>query len=254
MDALILRELSSLEREHDIRILFAVQAGSRAWGFHSPKSDWDIRFIYKHPLDWYLSLNKNSDVIEKQVNDDLELSGWDLRKALNLLKKSNPTMLEWLHTEERMIVNQHFWRSVQPLIAELFSPISCYFHYLSMSKANWKKWQKDNVKSPKLTLHLLRGMLCCLWIKEYESFPPVKFQHLYEKTVKDRRVCEDVANVVALKKEGADTFDSTAPALYFFIEKEMENLLTANPTFPEKKKIPHEVINTVFRDLIKGDR
>lgn len=253
MDDLVLSELNRMEREYGVKILYAVQAGSRAWGFHSPKSDWDIRFIYKHSLEWYLSLEKKSDVIEKQVNEDLEISGWDLRKALNLFKKSNPSMLEWLHTKERLIANQHFCESVLPLETELFSAVSCYYHYLSMSKSNWNKWLNGEVKSPKLSLHLLRGILCCLWIKEYETFPPVKFQTLYEQTVKDRRVCDELSSVVELKKAGAETIDINVTTLYSFIEAEMEKLSRTSPTFRDHKIVRHEEINTVFRGLVKGD-
>lgn len=79
-----------------MRFLIAVESGSRAWGFPSPDSDYDIRFIHIHPRDWYLSLQPGRDVIERPIIDNIDLNGWDLRKALGLLLKSNAVVSEWL--------------------------------------------------------------------------------------------------------------------------------------------------------------
>ena len=98
MRQIILRELANLEKEHQVKILFACESGSRAWGFPSQDSDYDVRFIYLHPQDWYLSIEveRKRDVIELPISDDLDITGWDLRKALQLFKKTNPPLLEWL--------------------------------------------------------------------------------------------------------------------------------------------------------------
>ena len=92
----ILNKLSEIEREKNIEILFAVESGSRAWGFASPDSDYDIRFVYKHNRDWYLNLWEQKDTIQFMTEDDLDGSGWDVRKALKLLAKSNASLLGWL--------------------------------------------------------------------------------------------------------------------------------------------------------------
>ncbi len=96
----IQRRLRAVEEEHDVRVLFAVESGSRAWGFPSPNSDYDVRFIYAHPREWYLSLDleQRRDVIECEIADDIDLSGWDIRKALKLFWQSNPSFVEWLHS------------------------------------------------------------------------------------------------------------------------------------------------------------
>lgn len=88
--------LVDLEIRENIRILWAVESGSRAWGFPSPDSDYDVRFVYVRPLEWYLSLNPGRDVVELPIVDELDVAGWDLRKALRLLVKANPALLEWL--------------------------------------------------------------------------------------------------------------------------------------------------------------
>jgi len=92
----ILADLGRIEREEGVRILFAVESGSRAWGFPSPDSDYDARFVYARPADWYLSLAPGRDVVELPIDGDYDTNGWDIRKALNLLLKPNPVLLEWL--------------------------------------------------------------------------------------------------------------------------------------------------------------
>lgn len=92
----ILQKLKEIEKSKNVEILFAVESGSRAWGFASPDSDYDIRFIYKHKTEYYLSLWEKPDVIEFMTEDDLDGSGWDLRKAVKLLAKSNASLIEWL--------------------------------------------------------------------------------------------------------------------------------------------------------------
>lgn len=88
--------LARLETERNVRVLYACESGSRAWGFASRDSDYDVRFLYVHQSDWYLSVEDRRDVIEEPLNNELDVSGWELRKALRLLRKSNPPLLEWL--------------------------------------------------------------------------------------------------------------------------------------------------------------
>lgn len=96
MEIKILEKLKEIELQKGVEILYACESGSRAWGFASPDSDYDIRFIYKHDLNYYLSLWEQTDVIEFMTADDLDGSGWDLRKTVKLLAKSNASLLEWI--------------------------------------------------------------------------------------------------------------------------------------------------------------
>ena len=88
-------QLRRIEEEENIKILLAVESGSRAWGFASPDSDYDVRFIYIRRMEDYLKLEKVRDVIELPMDDVLDMNGWDLQKTLRLLYKSNPTLFEW---------------------------------------------------------------------------------------------------------------------------------------------------------------
>jgi predicted nucleotidyltransferase len=98
MQTRIATALAALEAQHGIRILCACESGSRAWGFPSPDSDYDVRFIYVHALDWYLGLDEGPDTLNFPVDDELDLAGWELRKTLRLLRSSNAALFEWLQS------------------------------------------------------------------------------------------------------------------------------------------------------------
>src|SRR5580698_9021306 len=112
--------LAQLEAERQVRVLFACESGSRAWGFASRDSDYDVRFLYVHRRDWYLSVEARRDVIELPIAEDLDVSGWDLRKALRLLRKSNPPLLEWLKSP---VVYRH-----DPVFAVEFGALAAEFY------------------------------------------------------------------------------------------------------------------------------
>lgn len=173
----ILQKLKEIEAQKDIKILFACESGSRAWGFASPDSDYDIRFIYKHDLNYYLSLWEQPDVIEFMTEDDLDGSGWDLRKTVKLLAKSNAPLLEWLYSPIVYLQDEAFLKQMQSLANECFSPIACLHHYLGTTKNFMDACQAEEVKL-KNYFYALRTALAGKWIIEKNSIPPVAFVEL----------------------------------------------------------------------------
>src|SRR5262245_14439257 len=132
------RSLDAIEEEEDVLVLLAVESGSRAWGFPSVDSDYDVRFVYLHRPRWYLSidLEEQRDVIERPIQDDFDLSGWDIRKALRLFRRSNPPLLEWLQCtivyRERCSLATH----LRDLLPAFYSPRASFYHYLHMARGN----------------------------------------------------------------------------------------------------------------------
>src|SRR5215471_9995733 len=114
----ILNMLQQIEREYSVKILYACETGSRAWGFPSPDSDYDIRFIYMHERDWYLSLNERKDTIEFMLNEELDITGWDLKKSLLLLKKSNAALIERFQSPVEYYATDGFKDAFKSLIKE----------------------------------------------------------------------------------------------------------------------------------------
>ena len=99
MKALILQRLQEIELKYDVKILIAVESGSRAWGFASKDSDYDVRFVYVHRKEWYLTLTEGRDVIEElDSNGVMDFAGCDLKKALLLMGKGICAFAEWLNS------------------------------------------------------------------------------------------------------------------------------------------------------------
>jgi len=173
----ILEKLKEIEKSKNVEILFAVESGSRAWGFASPDSDYDIRFIYKHKPEYYLSLWEKPDVIEFMTEDDLDGSGWDLRKTVKLLAKSNAPLIEWLFSPLVYFKNDDFAKQMQDLAIECFSPIAVLHHYLGTTKNFMDVCEMEEVKL-KSYFYALRTALAGKWIIENNTFPPVAFADL----------------------------------------------------------------------------
>ena len=177
MNDKIQNKLKQIELEKGVEILYAVESGSRAWGFASPDSDYDIRFIYKHDLDYYLSLWEQTDVIEFMTEDDLDGSGWDLRKTVKLLAKSNAPLLEWIYSPVVYYENEAFMNQMRALAKDCFSPVACLHHYLGTTKNFMDVCEQEEVKL-KSYFYALRTALAGKWIIENNTFPPVAFMEL----------------------------------------------------------------------------
>lgn len=177
MENKILAKLKEIEIQKGVQILYACESGSRAWGFASPDSDYDVRFIYKNDLDYYLSLWEQTDVIDFMTEDDLDGSGWDLRKTVKLLAKSHAPLLEWLYSPVVYYQDELFVREMRKLAEACFSPIACLHHYLGTTKNFMDVCTAEKVKL-KSYFYALRTALAGKWIIERNSFPPVAFADL----------------------------------------------------------------------------
>ena len=201
MKTAILNKLASIEKEKNIEILFACESGSRAWGFASPDSDYDIRFIYKHKTEWYLNLWDKKDTIEFMTEDDLDGSGWDLRKAVLLLAKSNASLLGWLFSPEVYRANESFLKEIQTLANENFNPVAGFYHFHSMSKSFLDKVSEEEV-SLKSFFYALRTTLCSNWILKNGTIPPVVFAELLVLVDADIKIAiEELVAIKATKNE-----------------------------------------------------
>lgn len=183
MEMRIEETLERIEWEHDVDILYACESGSRAWGFASSDSDYDVRFIYAGRLNHYLTVAKTRDVIELPIVDDLDINGWDVKKALSLLRVSNPTLLEWLHSPVVYRADSEFLSAIRDLSVKAMRPRALCYHYLSMAKNNWRNDIDKAHTTAKKYLYTLRALLCVKWIVERNTIPPVSFDELVRGTV-----------------------------------------------------------------------
>ncbi|HVF70150.1 MAG TPA: nucleotidyltransferase domain-containing protein [Chthoniobacterales bacterium] len=239
--------LARLEVEQNVRVLFACESGSRAWGFASRDSDYDVRFLYVHRRDWYLSVEDRRDVIELPLAEDLDISGWELRKALRLLRKSNPPLLEWLKSP---IVYQReavFVAEFGALAAEFYSPRKCFAHYLHMAHGNWRDYLRDREEiSLKKYLYVFRPLLACRWIERQLGQVPMLFTQLMEKVLDESEVRHALQELVARKQTGQEL--AVAPpveVLSSFVEAELPRLESLNEQDEAATNV--EELNRFFR-------
>jgi len=196
--------LRQVEQDHKVKVLLAVESGSRAWGFESENSDWDVRFIYVHQPEWYFMVEEQRDVIEYMYPDDVDLVGWELRKALQLLRRSNPSLLEWFNSPMIYYVEEEFAKRIKEVQNDFFSPVKSMYHYNRIyNKNNERYLQKENCPMKKF-LYYLRGIFVCRWIEERKSIPPVKISDLVEAMVQEPYIKDSIAKLIELKKQGEE--------------------------------------------------
>ena len=173
----IKQKLNEIEKTENIKILHCVESGSRAWGFASPDSDFDVRFIHCRPVDFYLKLEKTSDVINWELNDIYDINGWDIKKALGLLHKSNPTLFEW-NNSPIVYKTSPEWEKVGKVIDEYFCLKSGLYHYLSTARHHYKAYFSGEEVKLKKYFYVIRPLLACRWIIDYGTPPPMLFSEL----------------------------------------------------------------------------
>ena len=200
----VARRLDTIEREEDVCVLYACESGSRAWGFASPDSDYDVRFVYAHRPDWYLSIADRRDVIERPIIDELDLSGWELRKALRLFRKSNPPLLEWLGSPIVYRERTALASRLRALAARHHSPRSCAYHYLNMARRNHAAYlQGDRIRLKKY-LYVLRPLLAVRWIESGRGIVPMEFERLVEAMIADTGLRRAIDALLARKRTGSE--------------------------------------------------
>jgi predicted nucleotidyltransferase len=229
----------------------ACETGSRAWGFPSPDSDFDVRFIYRHNTDWYLSLNEQKDTIEMMFeNNEIDLSGWDLRKSLHLLWKSNPPLLERIQSPIIYIADEGFLTGMKDLATNTYSKIAAMHHYLNMAKKMFSEVREnENVKLKKL-FYALRTAIACRWIIEKDEMPPIVFQKMLEQLTFDNRLKEKISDLIELKSTESESYmHKQERELNQFIENTIQKAEQKANALPAAKG-QIEDLNQFFRKML----
>ncbi len=207
MEEKIRKYLIELEKEKGITILLACETGSRAWGFPSPDSDYDVRVIYMHEKDWYLSLSEGKDTIELFLeNNEIDISGWDLRKSLRLLGKSNPPLLERIQSPIIYKVNDDFLEGIHTLAKTMYSRIATMHHYLSMAKKIYEDLSTSEEYKLKKFFYALRSSVACLWILEREEMPPIEFGKMLNGLNLKAELTNRISELIELKTTISESY------------------------------------------------
>lgn len=249
MRALILEKLKEIEETEDIRILHAVESGSRAWGFPSPDSDYDVRFIYVHKPEFYLKLEKTRDVIELPINDMLDINGWDLDKMLRLLHGSNPTLFEWMSSP--IVYRQTaFLDQLSPIMDQFFSCKSGLYHYLSMAEGNYRDYLKGEMVRAKKYFYVLRPILACKWILERKTKPPMLFNELMASQL-DPELRPAVERLLDLKMNAPEIKEiPRVDEINQYLDRAIEEVKIEIAQLPVEHKPDWQPLNDLFLETI----
>ena len=241
----ILKKLNEIEKKENAKILLAVESGSRAWGFASPDSDYDVRFIYVRPKEDYLRLEKTRDVIELPIEGELDINGWDLDKTLRLLRASNPTLFEWFSSP---IVYREtaFAQEFRSIMQRYFSSKRGLSHYLSMASSNYREYLKGDTVKAKKYFYVLRPVLACRWILDKGTPPPMLFSELMEAEL-DPVLLPDVNRLLDLKMNAPEI--KTIPkieSINHYLDSSIEEVRSRIVQLPEDANHGWEELDQLF--------
>jgi predicted nucleotidyltransferase len=245
--------LRRAEQEHEVKVLLAVESGSRAWGFASPNSDYDARFIYVNRPEWYLSvgLEEQRDVIEYPIVDDMDINGWDLRKALRLFWKSNPGFVEWVQSN---IVYEHsgsFHERAKELLEQVYSVESGIYHYRSMAKTNFRGYLQSPEVPLKKYFYVLRPLLSVQWLEKFGTPAPIEFDKLRDLVENDPALQQAIDDLLAVKRASPEMgLSPQIVPIQRFIERELDRLESVTPVRNERRNV-EPLLSELFRSVLK---
>jgi uncharacterized protein len=249
MFSIIRDKLNETATARGITLLFACESGSRAWGFHSPDSDYDVRFAYMHGPGWYLSIEDKKEVIELPVNEVFDINGYDIRKLLKLFRGSNAKIYEWIRSPLFYEQREPFVQELRALVPEYYSPKVGLHHYLGLCRNTFESYLQGEQVRLKKYFYALRPVLAACWIVQYGTPPPVEFDKL-RPLITDTAVNERIS---ALLEEKARVDEkhlvSPDPLLHQFIRQQMEACERYAKDL-SKKETDVAPLNALFRKTI----
>lgn len=246
------KKLAETESLHKVRMVFAIESGSRSWGFASPDSDYDCRFVYVHQRDWYLSVFNSEDVIEYAADSVFDINGWDLKKALYHLWKSNAVMFEWLSSGEVYGKDDYLTSIMQEVAEVYFNPVAVSYHYLNLAKKQLGALLEEEESKLKRYFYILRPIANLNFIREHGRMPYMEYMKTLEETDVQADVLARVLELLAVKKvtnEGYLIKRDDRLIRYFQEEIELFSERLVHSTF--EKKRDKERIDRAFREIVE---
>lgn len=243
-------KLNEIEMREHVKILHCVESGSRAWGFESPDSDYDIRFIYVHDKEWYLRLDEGRDVIEWQLDETLDINGWDLKKTFQLLHNSNPTVFEW---DKSPIVYRTTpeWSAIRKTLPKYFCQKTMLHHYLGTATGNYRNYLKSDEVRLKKYFYALRPVLACEWVADKNCPPPMLFEELKAAYLPEYML-PTVDYLLELKKGTSEIgTGKRIDALNNYLDNEIGKFKELSKSLINKEYKGWDDLNDLFMQMLK---
>jgi hypothetical protein len=243
--------LYDIEAAEGVKVLYACESGSRAWGFASSDSDYDVRIVYIHPPEWYLTIENRPDVIERPLQSSIDLSGWDARKALQLFRKSNPPLFEWLRSPIVYLERSSFASTLRELAGVHHSAAACAYHYLHMAQGNFREYLRGNRVLLKKYFYVLRPILAVNWIERGLGIVPMEFRVLLQTLPLPRELVAQVEKLLDAKQAGDELDDGPRISpIHEFIERELDRLSPMTFDYTHEPA-PFDKLDAIFQAVLK---
>ncbi len=250
IEDLICEKIKEIEQMENVKILHAIESGSRAWGFASPDSDYDVRFIYVRPMEYYLRLEGQKDFIDWELDETLDINGWDLAKALQHFHKSNATMFEWSNSPVVYYTTPE-WERVREASKNYFSCKSSMYHYYGTANKNYNDYLQEELVKYKKYFYVLRPILACKWIEEKKCPPPVLFSELMDGVLEED-IKPFVENLVQVKKQMVESEKGRRiDELNRYIQEKLQKYKQKINEMEDDRNQNWEPLNQLFREIIQ---
>lgn len=249
IEELVLLKLKKIEETEHVKILHAIESGSRAWGFASPDSDYDVRFIYMREQKYYLGLQPKKDFIDWELDETLDINGWDLSKTLQHFHKSNATLFEWANSPVVYYTTPE-WKQIYAAAEKYFSCKSTMYHYYGTARKNYQEHLTGGLVRYKKYFYVLRPIIACKWIEKKACPPPVLFEELAAEVL-DADMRDTVNQLLKAKKQMTES--EKAPRidhLNTYIEKQLAYYKNTIETMDDDRTPDWEPLNAVFISLL----
>lgn len=218
------RRLADIERKFGVEIFYACESASRAWDFASPDSDYDVRFLYRHPRDWYLSLSEGRDVIETPIEGVYDINGWDLRKALRLALNGNPVLFEWL-SSPILYLERPLAAGFRDVAFSVFDPVKAYRHYLSMARGQRRTYLTGETVRQKKYFYAVRPLLACQYLLGHRGAVPMRFFDLVDAVSPPVMLREALVGLLQAKRHTSEAAEAgRLPILDQWIDRTLDEL------------------------------
>lgn len=242
-------KLNEIEQKERVKVLYAVESGSRAWGVESPDSDYDVRFIYVRSREDYLRLDEPRDVIEWQLDDVLDINGWDLKKTLLQFHRGNATLFEWANSPV-VYKTTELWKYIYENCRGYFSGKAALGHYYGTANSTFEQFLRGEQVKYKKYVYALRPLLACRYIEKYGEIPPVRFEELLKMDM-EKGLAAEIAEMLRIKAAcGESDLKPRMPGIQKYIEDELQKYGRLSKHMPDDRTKDWEGLNRVFLKVL----
>ncbi len=245
----ILENLTEIEQKENVKVLYAVESGSRAWGVESPDSDYDVRFVYVRTREDYLSLQEKRDVIEWQLDEVLDINGWDLKKTLIQFRKGNATLFEWANSPV-VYKTTDAWEQISQVGKQYFSKKVALYHYYGTANSTFCQFLQGEEVKYKKYIYALRPLLACKYIEQYQTIPPVKFEDLLKQSL-SQELSDEIQTMLKIKANSDEKdLNPRMPVIHKYIEEEIRRYEQISKAMKDDRAEDWSALNQVLLEVL----